>query len=362
MPFITERAAYLARLHIGSTMAILALALIPFAARIYVRVWPVWRFGWDDALIVAGLVCSVGDWVLLYKEMYLEPRYISFEDMRVPVIYAYFAIPLWCLAMTLIKTSVVLTLLRLPLKKSWKRVLYVLMTVQIVYCIADFGYIFFKCRPIHAAWDYTVQPVQCTAIGADVIVAGVGSAINIVTDILLSIAPIFILWNLRRPLRERILICVLTGVGLFASIASILKSIMVGNWKSPDDKWEKAVAIATWTIIEQFVSILAACSPSLKGPIESLLAKFGIALVEREARISFVHIPERGGERKVRQEAREWLGESGSGIRSAPAELTAVVDESDQKEPSLPPAVWSRGAPAKPFIPQFLQRQKPQET
>lgn len=54
---ISERVAFLSRVHIGTTISLLALCLIPFFARIYIRVWPVWRFGWDDAFIVAGLVC-----------------------------------------------------------------------------------------------------------------------------------------------------------------------------------------------------------------------------------------------------------------------------------------------------------------
>ena len=55
---ISDRAAYLARVHIGVTVPLLAVTLVPFFARLYIRVWPVWRFGWDDALIVLGFVSS----------------------------------------------------------------------------------------------------------------------------------------------------------------------------------------------------------------------------------------------------------------------------------------------------------------
>ncbi len=53
---ISERVAYLSRVHVGTTIPLLGLCLVPFFARIYVRVWPVWRFGWDDGFIVAALV------------------------------------------------------------------------------------------------------------------------------------------------------------------------------------------------------------------------------------------------------------------------------------------------------------------
>jgi hypothetical protein len=58
---ITERAAFLARVHVGTTIPLLALCLVPFIARIYVRVWPVWRLGVDDCFMVAGLVTPPSD-------------------------------------------------------------------------------------------------------------------------------------------------------------------------------------------------------------------------------------------------------------------------------------------------------------
>jgi hypothetical protein len=53
---ISEHVAFLSRVHVGTTIPLLALCLVPFFARIYVRTWPVWRFGVDDGFIIAGLV------------------------------------------------------------------------------------------------------------------------------------------------------------------------------------------------------------------------------------------------------------------------------------------------------------------
>jgi hypothetical protein len=53
---ISERIALLSRVHIGTTIPLLVLCLVPFFARMYIRIWPVWRFGIDDGFIVAGLV------------------------------------------------------------------------------------------------------------------------------------------------------------------------------------------------------------------------------------------------------------------------------------------------------------------
>lgn len=240
--------------------------------------------------------------------MFLWPQNITWEESLTAVTYAYFAIILWCFAMTLIKTSIVLTLLRLPLRRTWKVMLYIILAVQLCFGFSNTMYNLFKCRPYHAAWDMSVYPRQCVSEHIDVIVSHLGSSMNIATDLLLSIAPMVIFWNLRRPLRERILICSLTGIGLFATVASIMKVVVITQWTAADDRWATAVSIATWTVTEQFVSILAACSPSLKKPIERLLDKLGIPLVESDQFISFVHIPEdmRAGEGRGRE--REWAG------------------------------------------------------
>jgi hypothetical protein len=210
--------------------------------------------------------------------------------------------------MTLIKTSVVLTLLRLPLKRTWKIMLYIILAVQLSFGFSNTVYNLFKCRPYHAAWDMSVYPRQCVSEHVDVIVSHLGSSMNIATDLLLSIAPMLIFWNLRRPLRERILICSLTSIGLFATFASIMKVAVITQWTEADDRWATAVSIATWTITEQFVSILAACSPSLKKPIEVLLNKFGYPLVESDQFISFVHMPAGMRARGAGAQEGEWAG------------------------------------------------------
>ena len=239
------------------------------------------------------------------EELYVEPQLISFEETMFAVKLAYFAIPIWSIAMTLIKTSIILTLLRLPLTRSYKGMLYALLAVQLSVGIANTIYNFAKCQPFHAAWDVTVVDRKCPSGQTDVAVSNLMSAINITADLILSVTPMFIFWNLHRPLRERILICSLTSIGLFATFASIMKVVVIAEWNTATDAWATAISIGTWTVTEQFVSILAACSPSLKKPIEKLLNKFGIPLVEHDPNISFMHVPpDLRGSGGLRRQAR----------------------------------------------------------
>ena len=304
-PFIpiSDRAAFLARVHFGVIVPLLALTVVSFSARLYIRTWPIWRVGWDDWLIALGFVASIISFLLLSFEMYTTPRLLTFAEMTHTIKLAYLAVPLWNLAMTLIKTSVALTLLARfhPLTTTtrwWKPLLLTLIALQTLYFAANTAWTFTKCRPLAAAWDYSTPNALCLTLQTDLLVSSIGSAVNISTDILLSLAPmVAVLWRLRRPLRERILICCLTGVGLLASGASVAKSAMVGQW-APDqpgqDSWAIAVSIGTWTVAEMFIAVFGACSPSLKGPIERVLGRWGFFLDKGEEEVDFVRVSKRG--------------------------------------------------------------------
>jgi hypothetical protein len=191
--------------------------------------------------------------------------------------------------MTCIKISVALTLLKRfhPVSYTtrwWRPMLITLIVVQLLYFVANMVYNFTKCRPLVAAWDMSTPGAFCYTQRADFIFSLTGSVINITTDVALSVSPLVaVLWRLRRPLPERILVCCLTGVGLLASSASIAKAVVVAQWHPelpPEelDSWAMAVSIATWTVAEQLIAVFAACSPALKGPIERALGRCGIVL------------------------------------------------------------------------------------
>jgi hypothetical protein len=291
IPFlpISDRAAYLARIHYGVMAPLLALTLVAFSSRLYVRTWPAWRVGWDDALVALGFLFSIADFALLCFELFPTPRLITFATATRAIMLAYLSIPVWVISMTCIKISVALTLLRRfhPVSYTtrwWRPVLILLMVVQLVYFAANMVYSFTKCRPLVAAWDLSTPSATCYTQRTDFFFSLTGSVINVSTDVALSLSPLVaVLWRLQRPLPERVLVCCLTCVGLLASSASVAKAVVVAQWNPelpPEelDSWAMAVSIATWTVAEQLIAVFGACSPALKGPIESGLGRCGIVL------------------------------------------------------------------------------------
>jgi hypothetical protein len=224
--------------------------------------------------------------------MFLTPQNISFPTMTNAMKLSYLAIPVWGAAMTCIKISVALSLLRIPVNRLWTVFLYSVTAVQVAYFIGNTVFACLACQPLAGIWDFSVTDAYCLGPGAALIASYVGSAVNITTDLLLSLAPMVMLWNLHRPLRERVLVCCLMGMGLLASASCIVKAVIVRDWGRTDiDTWSLAMSIATWTMVEQLLAVMAACSPSLKGPLERALRRFGVFIVHYNSQLSFV--PER---------------------------------------------------------------------
>jgi len=151
--------------------------------------------------------------------------------------------------------------------------------------IEPIGNVFFdflQCKPLAAAWNPTIPGAVCLPPSAAIIASNTGSAVCISTDFLLSLAPIAFLRKLNRPLREKILICGLMGVGLLATISSILKTITIQSWGDPTvDIFAVSAALNTYTVLEQEIAILAACIPAQKPLLQKILAKFGFSMTTK---------------------------------------------------------------------------------
>lgn len=205
---------------------------------------------------------------------------ISLAEAINAVMLSVLAIPVFGLGIVVIKISAALSLLRVKRSKPWKVGLYAIIGLMGSWEIGSFIGFFQLCRPVSDWWDITNPTPQCVDGNTMRILSMTGSVIGIGTDVLLALSPITFLWTLRRPVGERLLVCLLMGMGLFASVASIVKLCIVLRWppKPEDDIWATSVAISTWTVTELFFGIMAGCLPFLKPLIERCLGRIGISV------------------------------------------------------------------------------------
>ena len=106
--------------------------------------------------------------------------------------------------------------------------------------------------------------------------AYVNAGISIVTDVVFSLLPIVFLRKLNRPLRERLVLGLLMALGLTATLASILKVTLLYNYRNTRDPYWDSIPLSLWWQLEQNISIIASCIPTLKSPFEKALRRTGM--------------------------------------------------------------------------------------
>ncbi|KAK1834045.1 hypothetical protein QBC39DRAFT_278169 [Podospora conica] len=290
---VGAREAQLAQIYIASSSILLALCILTYGARIITRMRPGWRnLGLDDYFITAGVILSIVDWGLITAGSFPSEGLLPIAKGTETAKFSWIAIGIWGLSMTCIKVSIALTLLRIQNQRAWRIFLFLIMTIQVIYGVLNIIFnLALACRPLAAAWDIQLalsMPGACLETKYMAAASNTGSAINITTDVLLSLAPAVFLRKLNRPLRERIFICFLMGLGLFATLSSILKTVVVQKFYDPTTPLEEffpiGITISTWTVLEQMSGILAACIPANKGVLQRCLGKVGLSLHDSRSR------------------------------------------------------------------------------
>jgi hypothetical protein len=96
------------------------------------------------------------------------------------------------------------------------------------------------------------------------------------TDIILSILPLFIIRNIQRPLREKIVISLLMSLGFLCAVAVIPKLISLHDFGVNKDFTWTTAEVAMWSMVEVSLGIMVACIPALKRVFERTLKRFGL--------------------------------------------------------------------------------------
>lgn len=144
-----------------------------------------------------------------------------------------------------------------------------------------FGYQVLQCNPVAAAWDYSLRspPIgegnakcysRVTFKNIGLFNGGMITAaklinicctnltvIHIITDVLLALLPIPLIWGLQMNTRARISLIAVLSVGVFAAIAGIIRQLNA-------DPLDEHDLYSIWNFIELHLGIIAATCPALK--------------------------------------------------------------------------------------------------
>lgn len=118
-----------------------------------------------------------------------------------------------------------------------------------------------KCRPITSNWTG-----EGTCINPNVFVALSKTAyvFDVLSDLSMAIISTLLLWSPDMKTRSKVMTGVVLGLGLVASVASIVRTVYTNAYSSENNYLYNTGKIVLWTVVECGLGIIAGSLPMLK--------------------------------------------------------------------------------------------------
>ncbi|KAI9846547.1 MAG: hypothetical protein M1838_001243 [Thelocarpon superellum] len=242
---------------------LLGLATVSVIARLFSKKLTRVRWGYDDSLIVFGLIVScmfsatlfyATDQGLGRHVVTLDPNYMYTTQLA-----RYILEILSAVCMMAVKTSIMIFYHRIfPSRvfRWWVVALQIFMTLTF---ISGLLCIIFACTPISYYYDPKVEG-HCINLETFDFVEGI---LTIVTDVYILVLPLPMVWKLRVYRKQKWALSIIFVLGGFVCFASASKLSMIHLIWS-DDQTFTGYWPAIWSLIENNVGVFCACLPTLR--------------------------------------------------------------------------------------------------
>ncbi|KAL8749864.1 MAG: hypothetical protein Q9184_006635 [Pyrenodesmia sp. 2 TL-2023] len=247
------------------TIILAVLPTLAVISRFFCRRLTKIAISWDDYLIVAGLVFTLA---LCFCQAYGVEFGSGKHVLATPLIkvqkwaklmYAYQMF--WAFAMACIKVSILLFYRRLfpeeNTSKKWRICHLALIVASVVCCLISVFGSAFACTPVALIWDYTIEGGHCINLA---ILARFTCITGFVTDLLILMLPIPIVWSLQLDPSKKVGVCGVFLLGSFVCVASVVRFVHLESVSRSDPTWSNVDSI-NWTAVEASVGIICACLP-----------------------------------------------------------------------------------------------------
>lgn len=189
----------------------------------------------------------------------------------------------WAFALMFVKFSLLFFYIQIFSIRSFRVSAYVVMGVVSCWALSVVLETFLLCRPFKYNWDPTLNHTCGNRIASYIASGG----LNLVTDIMVLSLPVPMVWALRIPRRNKIILFGVFGVGLFVCVISILRLVALLGLTYSDITFSVPTSLL-WSVLEPCIGCICACVPLMR-PL------FTSAFPDRmsKGRKSYGYIPER---------------------------------------------------------------------
>ncbi|KAH7174643.1 uncharacterized protein B0J16DRAFT_348916 [Fusarium flagelliforme] len=241
---------------LGVSGTCLALVIITTSIRIWVRS-ALRSLGPDDYTIVTVTILGIARFSVQVAQVAIgngrHRWYIEPEDYVRNNMLGWVAQLLLFASICLLKISILLLLLRI---KDSRRVKFAAWGIMAGLVITNFGCIIIllaECKPTSAYWTGVGE---CWDPRVRIYYIYATIAYSIVTDLLCSLLPVFVIWSVKLPMTTKLSVWALMSLGLIATGFGIARAASLGVITS-DLSYIYAVT-AIWSNLELYLGIVGA--------------------------------------------------------------------------------------------------------
>ncbi|CAH0027881.1 unnamed protein product [Clonostachys rhizophaga] len=243
-----------------------SLSLIFFAQRMYVKAVVATGIELDDIFLILAVltVFATSGFTLHMFSTAIGGVHlweVSMDNFHRYMLDVYIAAILYPICGAFAKLSLLVFYLRLS-PQTWFRIAnWVAIGFIASYTIPIVLALIFACTPIKMSWDPEVTEGHCINRPAVYMMIAVT---NIVSDVVLFVLPLPMVISLHIPVRQKIGLAFIFGIGSLTIITSIVRlSILKGMLTDPDVTWVVGNA-SIWTQVEGYMMIMCASLPTLR--------------------------------------------------------------------------------------------------
>ncbi|KAK2768273.1 hypothetical protein FQN54_000126 [Arachnomyces sp. PD_36] len=242
-------------------------------SRFSLRLWRAAGFQMDDLFMLLAWLFFLGLAInyivitpILYRvtavQMGEEMLYVDLEDDALLMIKIFFAnTMLFWFSLWSVKISLLFLYRRLmkglPQLMRWWWVVMGFTLVSLVGCVVSN---FTSCSSMHAWFTVGLCATHRDAV-AQIASLYFSFAVDVITDIMIMILPIRVIWNLHMPLSQRISIGGIFSVGVLCIVMACVRVVQIGV-KSNSNSTPSSSWLALWGITEAGLAVIIGCLPS----------------------------------------------------------------------------------------------------
>ncbi|KAL9527886.1 SAT4 family membrane protein [Sphaerulina musiva] len=222
---------------------------------------------WDDAVVVFVLALAipidVSAVLLSHAGIGTDVWTLPFENItRILKIY-YWDEDLYLTALPAVKISLLLTYLRIFQSRNFRRVVYLVIALNVCYAISFVLVSVFQCLPVSCAWNKWSgeYPCKCNNINAQ---GWASAGANVGLDVLTLSLPLPQLWAMQLNKRKKFWLMLMFCVGFLVTIISILRLQVLIQFGDSFNLTYDYVSVGYWSTAELHLSVVCASMPSIR--------------------------------------------------------------------------------------------------